>query len=50
MVFKALESNRWIAHILPLHTPQEIREYVAVWEVVGQVQLHDSIEDNIRWR
>jgi hypothetical protein len=34
-VYKALENNHWISHITPLQTPQEIREYVAVWEAVG---------------
>jgi hypothetical protein len=34
-IYKALENNRWISHITPLLTQQEIREYVTVWEAVG---------------
>ena len=47
---KALEENRWLSHITPLVTPQEIREYVTLWEEVGHVQLQDNVEDSIRWR
>ena len=43
MVQKALQDNRWISHITPLLTPQKINEYVSLWEVVGQIQLEDSI-------
>jgi hypothetical protein len=38
-VQKALDGNRWIIHILPLHMPQEIREYTTLGEVVDQTQL-----------
>ena len=30
-VRKALQDNRWVAHILPLQTVQELREYAAQW-------------------
>jgi len=46
----ALHENRWIKHLLPLQTSQEIREYVALWEQVGNVQLQEGTEDTIRWR
>jgi hypothetical protein len=49
-VQKALENNRWVSHISPLVTAQEIREYVTLWEAVGQTQLHENTADNIRWR
>jgi hypothetical protein len=49
-VQKALEDNRWIAHLIPLITSQEIREYATLWEEVSQTQLDDNIHDNIRWR
>ena len=31
-VYNTLKENRWVAHILPLQTPEEIHEYVALWE------------------
>ena len=46
-VQKALEDNRWISHVIPLGTAQEIREYVTLWEEVSQIQLIKNIEDNI---
>jgi len=48
----ALHENRWIKHLLPLQSSQEIREYVALWEQVGNVQLQEGTEDTntIRWR
>ena len=46
----ALKENRWIAHISPLITPQEIKEYVALWELVGHTQLQENMEDSIPWR
>jgi hypothetical protein len=39
-----------VAHISPLITPQEIKEYVALWELVGHTQLQENMEDSIRWR
>jgi len=49
-VQKASENNSWVAHISPLVTTQEIREYVTLWEAVGQTQLHENMEYSIRWR
>jgi hypothetical protein len=49
-VHKALQDNRWIAHILPLQTAQEIKEYVMLWEKVNDIQLVEDREDEIRWR
>lgn len=34
LVHKALQDNRWIKHILPIHTSQEMHEYVKLWEEV----------------
>ena len=48
-VQKALEDNRWISHVIPLGTAQEIREYVTLWEEVSQIQLIENKEDSIRW-
>ena len=48
-VYKALKNSRWMSHITPLQTPQETREYIIIWEAVGQTQPNESIEDSIRW-
>lgn len=45
----ALHENKWIQHILPLQTEQEM-EYVEVWEQVSTVQLQEGMDDTIRWR
>jgi len=34
----------------PILTPQEINEYVSLWEAVGHIQLVDNREDSIYWR
>lgn len=44
-----MENNRCISHIMPILTPQEIREYVTIWEAVWQTHLNENIEDSIRW-
>jgi hypothetical protein len=49
-VFKALQDNRWITHILPLQTPQEIQEYVSLWEQISVIQLNENSDDMIRWK
>ena len=46
----ALQDNRWISHILPIQTAQEIREYVILWEKVHGVTLQENNDDSIRWR
>ena len=38
-VQKALQDNRWISHIIPLNTAEEIREYVELWEAIGKRSL-----------
>lgn len=49
-VHKALQNNRWIAHILPIHSAQEIREYVTLWDHLSHAQLEEDREDTITWR
>ena len=49
-VHKVLQDNRWITHILPLQTAQEVKEDVMLWEQVGGIhQLEENREDTIRW-
>lgn len=49
-VKSALKENRWIQHILPIQTAQEMNEYVVLWEGVRDINLEDNREDEIRWR
>lgn len=49
-VSKALQDSRWITHILPVQSSEEIHEYVSVWNAVRQIQLTGDREDSIRWR
>jgi len=46
-VQKALLDNRWIAHILPILTPQELNEYVTLWQAVSHTMLVENREDTI---
>jgi hypothetical protein len=47
MVQMALLDNCWITHILPILTPQELNEYVTLWEAVSQTRLVENKEDTI---
>jgi hypothetical protein len=47
-VYKALHDYKWIMHILPLQTSQEIQEYVELWEQISSTQLIENREDTIR--
>jgi len=33
-VYKALQGNKWIAHVTPMDTVKELQEYVTLWEAV----------------
>jgi hypothetical protein len=46
----ALLDNSWITHILPILTPQELNEYVTLWEAVSQTRLVENKEDTIYWQ
>jgi hypothetical protein len=46
----AVKENRWINHILPLQTKQELREYMELRELTSSIQLQEGTEDSIRWR
>jgi len=35
---------------MPFQTPQEIHEYVVLWERVQGTRLHENNKDSIRWR
>jgi hypothetical protein len=49
-VHKALQESKWISHILPIQTAEEIQEYIKLWETVQQIVLDPDREDTIVWR
>jgi hypothetical protein len=49
-VNKALERNKWVDHVSPISSQQEVTEFVALWELTREVTLDNSREDSIRWR
>ena len=49
-VSQALKGNKWISHIRPILTEEEIKEYVLLWEEIQSIQLDNSREDTITWR
>jgi hypothetical protein len=49
-VHKALIGNKWIEHLLPIATREELVEYVELLEAIHQIQLNNDIENAIRWR
>jgi hypothetical protein len=46
-VQKALQDNKWISHILPILTAEEIHEYVQLWQTIQHIELDADREDNI---
>jgi hypothetical protein len=49
-VAKAMESNKWIDHIYPPSTQEEISEFVDLWEAIKDTTLDAQVEDHIKWR
>ena len=49
-VNKAVEENKWVDHVTPITTYQELVEFVALWEAIRGISLDSSREDTIRWR
>lgn len=49
-VQQGLINGKWIDHIFPPTTPQEVREFVKLWKAVGSIQLNKAIEDEVWWR
>lgn len=54
LVHQATRNNRWVSHILPIQSEQELCEFVNLWEqitnVLSNVNRDDSMEDSITWR
>jgi hypothetical protein len=47
---KALGQNRWISHICPIQSIEELQEFIALWEGVTTVNMIEDSEDEIRWK
>ena len=47
---KALEKNRWIDHIFPPSSHEEVSDYVNLWKAIKDTQLSNEVEDDISWR
>jgi hypothetical protein len=49
-VAKALTSNNWIRLCSPYTGEGEFREFVSLWQAIGNMQELNGLEDNISWR
>jgi len=49
-VQKALENNRWIDHIYPPGSYEEVPDFVNLWEAIKDTPLISRVEEDIRWR
>ena len=49
-VRQALNNNKWIDHIYPPTSPEEVRQFVRLWEELQGVVLNVEIQDDISWR
>ena len=49
-VQKALHNNKWIDHIYPPSTQEEISDFVNLWEAIKDTSLDDQVEADIKWR
>jgi hypothetical protein len=49
-VLEAMENNRWVSHIFPICTTEELREFFNLWEEMGTVVREVESDDKIKWR
>lgn len=49
-VRRALTNNKWIDHIYPPTSQEEVIQFVKLWEALNGVVLNDSAQDDITWR
>jgi len=48
-VRQALTNNKWIDHIYPPTSQEEVRQFVRLWEELQGVVLNEAIQDDITW-
>jgi hypothetical protein len=49
-MMKATVPNKWVAHVSPIQSMEELQEFIALWEEVTGVQRVDDAEDEIKWK
>lgn len=49
-VHQGLTNDKWIDHIFPSTTQEEVIQFVRLWEATRGVVLRDTEEDCITWR
>ena len=49
-VEKALTNNNWIRLCFPCSGEVELREFVSLWQAIGNMQELNGLEDTITWR
>ena len=49
-VHQALKSEKWIDHIYPPATSEEMTQFVRLWEAIREVARNETVEDTITWR
>lgn len=47
---QGLLNNKWIDHFYPVSLPEEVKEFINLWEAIDGVQLTNKAEDTIMWR
>lgn len=45
-----LQNNKWIDHIYPPSSQQEINEFIVLWEALAGTTLEAEVEDDITWK
>jgi ribosomal protein L39E len=46
-VMKAMKSNRWVNHISPIQTTDELHEYISLWGEIGTVNRISPIQTTL---
>jgi hypothetical protein len=48
--YSAPGINKWIDHVYPPTTQEEVIQFVRLWEALRGVVPNDMVEDDIRWK
>jgi hypothetical protein len=49
-VMRALANNKWISHISPIQSAEELRDFIELWDGLTTVNLRQEIKDEIKWK
>jgi hypothetical protein len=49
-VLKAMTQSRWVSHVSPIQSMEELREFIALWEDVTTVHQVEDSDDEIKWK